>query len=67
MYAPCLSALKWFVYHTRRYTSALRFYLTWGDALSVRLLVQYWIPISETAGLILTLAIPINHKQVANE
>ena len=24
---PCLSALKWFVYHSRRYTSAL-LYLT---------------------------------------
>jgi len=23
---PCLSALKWFVYHARRYTSALLFY-----------------------------------------
>ena len=22
---PCLSALKWFVYHARRYTSALPF------------------------------------------
>jgi len=24
---PCLNALKWFVYHARRYTGALLFYL----------------------------------------
>jgi len=38
--APCLSALEWFVYHTRRYTSA-RIYLTLpltlvGDAVRSR-------------------------------
>jgi len=47
---PCLSALEWFVYHTRRYTSARIFYFIYTPgSLQTRLTTQSCWRIHRTA------------------